>query len=163
MISDVAGTVPTIPSTDDHTDGSWLPTDIYKGEFFFNEADSKLFVRGDDGIKEMEITETGGGEYIAIVTQSGTGAPSANVLKDTIGGIVWSYSSTGVYLATATAGSLFTAGNYAAMVGSFDALADRGLIFRNADNSLRVETYVTAAATNGVLLDTLIHIRVILP
>jgi hypothetical protein len=162
-LTDQAGVVPTVPGTDNHQDGSWLATDIYKGEFFFNQADGIMYTRDDSGIVQVQITSSGTGEYIAIATQSGTSAPTVNVIKDTIGGITWSYSSTGVYLATATAGSLFTAGNYAAFVGSFDSGLDRGLIFRNADNSMRVETYVSGVATNAVLLDTLIHIHVILP
>ncbi len=161
--SATSGVIPTIPASDNHQDGSWIATDIYKGELFFNKADGLMFTRDDTGIKQVATQPSGAGEYIAIVTQSGTSAPTANVIKDTIGGIVWSYSAVGVYLATATAGSLFTAGNYAAIVGSFDAAADRGLIYRNADDSLRLETYVTGVATNGVMLDTLIHIHVILP
>ena len=36
--------------------------------------------------------------YIALLTQSGTDAPVATVLKNTLGGVpVWSYSSVGVY------------------------------------------------------------------
>jgi hypothetical protein len=38
--------------------------------------------------------------YTAILSQNGTGAPSANILENTIGNIVWSYSSAGNYLAT---------------------------------------------------------------
>ena len=38
--------------------------------------------------------------YTALLTQNGTGAPSANILENTIGNIVWSYSSAGNYLAT---------------------------------------------------------------
>ena len=36
--------------------------------------------------------------YIALLTQTGTDAPVATVLKNTLGGVpVWSYSSVGVY------------------------------------------------------------------
>ena len=48
--STVSSTVPTIPSSNDHTDGSWIATDIYKGELFYNQADDVLWSRGDDGI-----------------------------------------------------------------------------------------------------------------
>jgi len=37
--SETSGVIPTIPASDDHTDGSWIETDIYKGELFFNKAD----------------------------------------------------------------------------------------------------------------------------
>ncbi len=33
-ISSIAGEVPTIPASDDHTDGSWIATDVYVGELF---------------------------------------------------------------------------------------------------------------------------------
>lgn len=48
--STTAGVVPTIPASSDHTDGSWLVTDIYKGEFFINLADGIAYTRDDSGI-----------------------------------------------------------------------------------------------------------------
>lgn len=49
--STVAGVVPTVPSSNDHTDGTWLATDIYKGELYYNQADNILYTRSDAGIK----------------------------------------------------------------------------------------------------------------
>jgi tetrahydromethanopterin S-methyltransferase subunit D len=55
-----------------------------------------------------DIIETvGGGSsylvYTALLTQSGTSAPVATVLENTLGGnVVWSYSSVGSYQATLT-------------------------------------------------------------
>jgi len=51
--STVTGVVPTIPSSNDHTDGTWLITDLYKGELFVNQADSKVFYRSASGIVEV--------------------------------------------------------------------------------------------------------------
>lgn len=48
--SNVASEVPTVPASNDHTDGSWSATDIYKGELFWNSVDQKLYTRGDSGI-----------------------------------------------------------------------------------------------------------------
>jgi len=48
--STVTATVPTVPSSNDHTDGSWVATDIYKGELFYNQADDVLWSRGDAGV-----------------------------------------------------------------------------------------------------------------
>jgi hypothetical protein len=48
--STVTATVPTVPSSNDHTDGTWVATDIYKGELFFNQADDTLWTRGDSGV-----------------------------------------------------------------------------------------------------------------
>jgi len=40
--------------------------------------------------------------FTALLTQSGTNAPIATVLENTLGNIVWSYSSVGSYQATLT-------------------------------------------------------------
>lgn len=54
----------------------------------------------------QDIADLGGGGagylvYTALLTQSGTDAPVATVLENTLGGaVVWSYDSTGVYIAT---------------------------------------------------------------
>jgi len=45
-----AATVPTVPSSNDHTDGTWIATDIYKGELFYNQADGVLWSRDDNGV-----------------------------------------------------------------------------------------------------------------
>ena len=54
----IGGQVPTIPSTNDHNDGTWNPTDIYIGEFFLNSEDDILWVRTLDGI--LAVGGTGG-------------------------------------------------------------------------------------------------------
>ncbi len=48
--STVTATVPTVPISNDHTDGTWTATDIYKGELFFNQADGVLWSRDDNGV-----------------------------------------------------------------------------------------------------------------
>lgn len=48
--STVTTTVPTVPSSNDHTDGTWISTDIYKGELFYNQADGVLWSRDDNGV-----------------------------------------------------------------------------------------------------------------
>ena len=35
--------VPTIPTSADHRDGSWLATDIYEGEFYLDTASNGLY------------------------------------------------------------------------------------------------------------------------
>lgn len=52
-VSDVEGAVATIPSTSDHTDGSWLVTDIYVGELFLNTTDNILQTRTESGIVSL--------------------------------------------------------------------------------------------------------------
>jgi hypothetical protein len=55
--STTSGVVPTIPASNDHTDGTWLTTDIYKGELFINQADGKLWLRGDSGTVRLLRTD----------------------------------------------------------------------------------------------------------
>jgi hypothetical protein len=54
--STTAGVVPTVPVSNDHTDGSWLVTDIYKGEIFINLADAKVYTRCDSGIVQLDFS-----------------------------------------------------------------------------------------------------------
>ena len=54
--STVTATVPTVPSSNDHTDGTWIATDIYKGELFYNQVDGVLWTRGDSGIECIQGT-----------------------------------------------------------------------------------------------------------
>ena len=53
------GEVPTVAPSTDHTDGTWDPLDIYKGELFINTADDKVWYRGDAGI--VQIYPSAGG------------------------------------------------------------------------------------------------------
>jgi hypothetical protein len=48
--------IPTVPSSSDHTDGTWLSTDIYKGEFYLNTTTGKLYTRNDSGVAEVGTT-----------------------------------------------------------------------------------------------------------
>lgn len=63
--STTTGIVPTVPSSNDHTDGSWLATDIYKSEMFINVVDGRVFTRDNSGI--IEITP---GVFAAIILRS---------------------------------------------------------------------------------------------
>lgn len=70
--STTGGVVPTIPASDDHTDGSWLTTDIYKGELFINLVDNKTFTRTDSGIVQILMPtsgfQQGGNSFTAAAT-----------------------------------------------------------------------------------------------
>lgn len=58
-VSDVTGEVATIPTTNDHSDGSWIDTDIYKGEIFINLVDSVIQTRDDNGIITIKNSVSG--------------------------------------------------------------------------------------------------------
>ena len=91
--STVTATVPTVPSSNDHTDGTWIATDIYKGELFFNQADDTIWTRGDNGVvcmsgyAELDVTSaqvlTGSSSPVAF----GLTVPSGYAI-DIVGGSV---------------------------------------------------------------------------
>ena len=45
--------IATIPASSDHTDGTWLATDIYIGEFYMNTTNGKIYTRTASGIEEI--------------------------------------------------------------------------------------------------------------
>ena len=57
--STVAGAIPTVAPSSDHTDGTWGVNDVYIGELYLNDTDQRLFVRTAGGVVEIA---TGGGE-----------------------------------------------------------------------------------------------------
>lgn len=75
--------------------------------------------------------------YVALLTQSGTSAPVATVLENTLGGtVVWGYTSPGVY--TATLAGAFAASKTAFF---FHSLSSDGFPFlsRTSDNVCTME------------------------
>ena len=48
--STISGVTPTIAPSTDFTDGTWLDTDLYVGEFFLNAADNMMWIRTLTGI-----------------------------------------------------------------------------------------------------------------
>jgi len=53
--STVSGQIPTVAPSNDHTDGSWDALDIYEGEMMSNVADSKVWMRMNNGIRELLV------------------------------------------------------------------------------------------------------------
>jgi len=69
---------------------------------FFNE-DGVLKTKDDAGVVEaLAVADsTEPKVYVALLTQSGTDAPIATILKNTLGGeVVWSYDGAGSYIGT---------------------------------------------------------------
>lgn len=52
--------IPTIPVSNNHTDGTWIPTDLYTGEAMFNMVDNKGWIRTNDGICDIPLINTTG-------------------------------------------------------------------------------------------------------
>lgn len=96
--------------------------------------------------------------YVALLTQSGTDAPVATVLKNTLGGVpVWSYSNVGVY--TGTLASAFTANktitniNQAGVNLAFPEETGFKSFFRVNDNTVRIMTKLVSYGDANDLLD----------
>ena len=112
--------------------------------------------------------------YKALLTQSGTNAPVATVLVNTLGETpVFSYDSTGVYLLT-TSGNNFISQKWCAKQGAGNSLSLVSLwIDRVSDNQLYIENYdignvgvsqlydsVVTSKVDGIMTNQLIEIEV---
>lgn len=51
----LTGVTPTVPTSTDFTDGTWLNTDIRAGEFFFNSTDERLWIGGTASAIELTL------------------------------------------------------------------------------------------------------------
>lgn len=122
---------------------------------------------GSDNLKSAKITKAElvkalNGEWLiyrALLTQSGTSAPSVVVLENTLSGtIVWAYSAIGRYIGTLTGAFLANTTFFSATLT--DGFGNVG-IYRNDDDSIGVKTTDTSfSAANGLLNDTCVEIRV---
>lgn len=185
-ISTVAGVVPTVPTVADHCTEGWLVTDIYKGEIFINTADNKAYTRGDSGIFEIggggsqtlsvsgnTLSISGGNSvayepysvYTALLTQIGTDAPAATVLRNTLGVVGSAYNAIGNF--SLTTSGLFTLNKTVVFIGSAN---DGDYGFQPSLCSARIkdinEVVIDVLAvpsdsgTNNAMLNTPIEIRV---
>lgn len=70
---------PTIPTSPDHTDGSWLVTDIYVGEQYMDTDTGVIYTRTlDDEIVKVSELIPDAKRLIFTVSQSGTSAPTVD-------------------------------------------------------------------------------------
>ena len=97
--------------------------------------------------------------YVALISQSGTAAPTAIVLENTIGDIVWSFQSTGEYFGTLT--GAFPSGKVITLSNQIKTL-ETITIQRKNDNDIAINTFnaLTGAGINGTLVNASIEIRV---
>jgi len=90
--------------------------------------------------------------YYALMTQSGTGAPTATVIENTLGGtVVWTRSITGEYTGTLTGaftnnktGTTMT-GNFSNVIVSATRATDNTVIFRTSTSGTLSDNSVTNA------------------
>jgi hypothetical protein len=101
--------------------------------------------------------------YVALISQSGTAAPVATVLENTLGGaVVWSRSVTGQYVGTLT--SAFTPGKTACFVTSKtanDYVSQYDYFLESSNtNDINLTSVSITGAEDGLLLDKIIEVRV---
>ena len=60
-----AGQTFTVPLSDDHTDETWLYTDLYLGEIGINLTDDKIYFRSNNGIVQISTTASGAGSTLS--------------------------------------------------------------------------------------------------
>lgn len=102
-------------------------------------------------------------EYVGLLTQSGTSAPTEKVLENTLGGsITWGYTSTGIYTATLT--GAFTADKTAVYLTGTDASTFYKVV-RTSANVITITTTADndaapSAVANAKLTDATFVIKV---
>ena len=101
--------------------------------------------------------------YTALLSQSGTDAPIATVLENTIGDIVWNYETVGTYKATLV-GSFLNSKTYV-NIGNFDTVMSSYGYFafssENEPDGYLLQTFdLEWVNSDNVLANTTIEIRV---
>lgn len=102
--------------------------------------------------------------YTALLTQSGSSAPTATVLENTIGNIVWARTSDGVYSGTLT--GAFVSGKTVLFIQDNVSLSTIVIsrrdvwIERTSANEVALYTLSESALVDSVLNNTSIEIRV---
>jgi hypothetical protein len=102
-------------------------------------------------------------KYVALLSQSGTNAPTAIILENTIGDIIFNYIAVGVYEAVLV--GQFLANKTWVIGGSADISAGTGDfatldIKRFDDDTITLTTFDNFSPSNNMLFDTSIEIRI---
>ena len=81
IIKKGAGT-PTIPTSNDHRDGSWLATDIYEGELYLDTVTGLNYTRYDDTIVDLFPSSSGlaGNEFVFVFSKLDLPTPVSGVI-----------------------------------------------------------------------------------
>ena len=136
-----SGAVFTVPTSNDHTDETWLATDLYVGEFGVNVTDDKVYVRTSNGIIPVSTGATGSGTGANILVFN---SPNINI------GTTYSANSlspNGVYYTdlgtTSNRWKDLYLGGSSTTVGTIDANA--ALILKDVDSAIVVTNNASAA------------------
>lgn len=116
----------------------------------------------------LDALLSGGGSfpyksYVALLTQSGTSAPVATVLENTLGfDVTWQYAGVGYYRANNTGFTEKTAVFLCPPLSSDTSISQTVGAIRNSSSggSVQIRSRVSGESANGVFFDTAIEIRV---
>lgn len=74
---------PTVPASNDHTDGTWITTDIYEAELYQDTSTGNLYSRDSGGIYKINLDYT---DFIEDAINNGevTKAPTENAVFDAL-------------------------------------------------------------------------------
>lgn len=142
--------LPTIPVSTDHRNGDWIATDIYEGELYMDTDTGQTYTRYGSTI----ITADNKKPYLiwkALITQSGTSAPTLTVVENTLGvTAVPAYVSVGTYTIAGFAGNL--TGNLEIHKNNTSVNIDYQLAVGIIDvDTLLVSTYNASVDSNDIL------------
>lgn len=117
----------------------------------------KVTINDGTGPKEILITESL--LYKAVLNQTGTNAPTEDdIVKNTIGNIIWTRDSTGLYYGTLS--GAFTTGKTIALTSGFDSNGNMIGLDTEANRIVLTTRGTTGILTDGILVDHSISIEV---
>lgn len=122
----VSGQQFTIPTSNDHTDETWLSTDLYIGEIGINVTDNTAFFRSNNGIIPL-----------AVGTSSGASASAA----------LWNWSSPNIII-----GTTYSADSVSPRSGYYTDLGTSTLRWKNLFLGGGASTIPTINVNGGLLL-----------
>ena len=97
--------------------------------------------------------------YVALISQTGTAAPTVTVLENTIGNIVWTRFAAGDYRGTLT--GAFTSGKVFCLSNQIEPLQTILIVRKNIDSiAINTITAATTSAIDSALVNTSIEIRI---
>jgi len=110
-------------------------------------------------MQEFKVLLLGYRSYTALLTQSGTNAPVATVLENTLGGeVVWSRESEGTYITNLTIFDV--AKTFVYLTPNTDFTDKPIFAIDSFENKVRIYTVDDGDYSDGMLVDTPIEIRV---
>lgn len=123
-----SGQLFTIPTSEDHTDETWLPTDLYIGEFGINLTDDKVYFRTNNGI-------------VQIATGTSSTGSTASVSQ------IWGFTSPNIVI-----GSTYSADSVSPRSGYYTDLGTSTLRWKDLYLGGALSGYSTINVNGGLLI-----------